>query len=142
LGCGGYYFVGFVSNPGGNHSITGVVTAVNNGFISDPSGVTQYTAVTFMNAGSTITINFCGDQHHLFPIDTTVRADYTAGIVCSVLVGVVADNERATLGSLCVSKTRTPQHLNTLVGRSQPKWRCYLTGADGPVAVATTPELL
>ncbi|HEY3617838.1 MAG TPA: hypothetical protein VGK96_13595 [Candidatus Sulfotelmatobacter sp.] len=95
FGCGGYYFVGFVSNPGGTSSITGVVTTVSDGFIADPRGGTQYTAVTFMNAENRVTINFCGDQQQLFPIDATVRADYTASILCSVLVRVVVDNESA-----------------------------------------------
>lgn len=116
LSCGGYYFVGFVSNPSGTASITGEVTAVSNGFINDPSGVTEYTAVTFMNAGSEITIKFCGDQQYLFPIDATVRADYTAGILCSVLVRVVVENGRAgPRDTVCVSNTNTLQHLNTLV---------------------------
>ena len=92
LSCGGYYFVGFVSNPGGAASVTGVVTAVSNGFIDSPSGVTQYTAVTFLNTESKITIDFCGDQNRLFPIESTVEADYTGGILCSVLVRVMVDN--------------------------------------------------
>jgi hypothetical protein len=113
LSCGGSYFVGFVSNPSGTSTITGVVTTVNSGFIADLSGVTQYTAVTFMNAGSTTAINFCGDQRHLFPIDTTVRAEYTAGIVCFVLVRVMTDNKRASLESLCISDTGTPEHFGS-----------------------------
>lgn len=95
LSCGGYYFVGFVSNPGGATSITGVVVAVSNSFISNPSGVTEYTAVTFTNAESEVTINFCGDQQSLFPLDATVRVDYTSGVLCSVLVRVVVDSENA-----------------------------------------------
>ena len=97
LSCGGYYFVGFVSNPGGTTSITGVVIIVSNGFVADPSGVTQFTAVTFMNAGRETAINFCGDQQHLFPIDATVRADYTAGTLCSVLLRVAVDNGNSQL---------------------------------------------
>lgn len=108
LSCGGYYFVGFVSNPGGATSITGVVVALSNGFVADPSGVTQSTAVTFLNAGSKTTLNFCGDQQRLFPIEATVRADYTAGILCSVLVRVVVDNERAQLESH--PDTSKPEH--------------------------------
>jgi hypothetical protein len=115
--------VGFVSNPGGTTSVTGVVIAVNNGFIADTSGVTQYTAVAFMNAGSEVTINFCGDQKHLFPIDATVRADYTAGILCSVLIRVVADNEDGK-PSLRVSPVKTTlRHLNTFAASSQPESR-------------------
>lgn len=94
LSCGGYYFVGFVSNPGGTTSITGVVTIVSKGLIADPGGVTQYTAVTFTKAGAETTINFCGDQQHLFPIDATVKADYTVGALCAVIANVVVmDND-------------------------------------------------
>ncbi|HET6178676.1 MAG TPA: hypothetical protein VFE61_17240 [Candidatus Sulfotelmatobacter sp.] len=117
LSCGGYYFVGFVSNPGGTTSITGMVIAVSSGFMADPSGVTQNTAVTFMNGGSETTIKFCGDQQHLFPIDATVRADYTAGVMCSVLVRVVVDNERTEsrdTASLQYGDTSTPAYLRAL----------------------------
>lgn len=107
LNCGGYYFVGFVSNPGGTTSITGIVIAASLGFSADPSGVTQYTAVTFMNAGNTVTIRFCGDQHQLFPLDATVRADYTAGILCSVLERVVHE-ERAEPGNAASVQNNAP----------------------------------
>lgn len=107
LSCGGYYFVGFVSNPGGATSIEGEVTAVANGFVVDPSGVTEYTAVTFTNQARAVTINFCGDQRRLFPIKATVRADYTTGVLCAVIVRVVVDNERHNIaGQLRLSKTR------------------------------------
>jgi hypothetical protein len=80
---------------------------VSNGIIADPSGITQYTAVTFMNAGSEITINFCGDQQQLFPINAAVRADYTAGIFCSVLVRVVVDQERSESGDTACLQYKT-----------------------------------
>lgn len=139
LSCGGYYFVGFVSNPGGTTSIRGVVTAVSNGFISDPSGVTQYTAVTFINAESKATINFCGDQRSLFPIDTKVRADYTSGILCSVLVRVSMDNEGAESGLPHVSiatNASTPEYIGGKLVR--PKCSCSLIGVYGPVPIVTT----
>jgi hypothetical protein len=93
VNCGGYYFVGFVSNLGGTTTVTGMVTAVSGGFVSDPTGITPVTAVTFTTSGSKITIHFCGDQQELFPINKTVRADYTAGISCSMLLKVVIVNE-------------------------------------------------
>lgn len=89
LGCGGYTFIGFVSNPGGAASVSGVVTAVSSGYIEDKSGATQYTSVSFRNTGNETTLNFCGDQQRLFPIGVMVLVDYTAGIVCSVLTRVV-----------------------------------------------------
>jgi hypothetical protein len=130
LSCGGYYFVGFVSNPGGTTSITGVVIAVNNGFVADPSGVTQYTAVAFMNAESEVTINFCGDQQHLFPIDAPLRADYTVGILCSVLIRVVVDNEDAKSSLRVSPMQRTLRYLNTFVASSQPESRIVSVAQD------------
>jgi len=93
VNCGGYYFVGFVSNPGGTTTVAGMVIAVSGGFVSDPTGITPVTAVTFATSGSKITIHFCGDQQELFPINKTVRADYTVGISCSTLLKVVIVDE-------------------------------------------------
>jgi hypothetical protein len=87
VNCGGFYFVGFVSNPAGSTSVIGIVTAVNSGFVSAPTGlITPVTVVRFVNEDSAITVNFCGDQQQWFPVDKTVRAEYTAGILCSVLL--------------------------------------------------------
>src|SRR3954470_8291257 len=89
VSCGDSFFVGFVSNPGGSSSVTGTVTAVNSGFASSPSGTTSLTVVTFDNSGTSITIYFCGDHHALFPINQSVRAEYTGGIACALLTRVV-----------------------------------------------------
>ena len=89
VGCGGTFFVGFVSNPGGSTSVTGIITAVSSGFASGPTGTTSLTVVTFVNSGSSITLYFCGDWHALFPINQTVRAEYSAGIACALLTRVV-----------------------------------------------------
>ena len=89
MSCGGSFFVGFVSNPGGNTSVTGTVSAVSSGFASGPTGQTSATVVTFVNSGTSITIYFCGDQQALFPINHPVRAEYTAGIACALLTRVV-----------------------------------------------------
>jgi len=93
LNCGGSYFVGLVSNPSGGTSITGQVSAVSSGFVSDLNGVSPITLVTFVNTATAVTLYFCGDQHSLFHINTTVRADYTQGSGCSLLVRVVILNE-------------------------------------------------
>jgi hypothetical protein len=89
VSCGGFSFVGFVSNPGGTASITGTVTAVSNGFVSDLKGITPTTTVAFKSSDITVTMIFCGDQQSLFPLNTNVRAEYTAGVLCSVLTKVV-----------------------------------------------------
>ena len=86
--CGGSYFVGFVSNPVGSTSITGTIVSVNIGFASAPSGMTTVTVVTFANGGTATTLYFCGEQQTLFPLNQTVRADYTSGVLCSLVVKV------------------------------------------------------
>ena len=93
VSCGGFSFVGFVSNPGGTASITGTVTAVSDGFVSNLNGITSTTTVAFENSEIAITVVFCGDQHSLFPLNTNVRAEYTAGVLCSVLTKVVIINQ-------------------------------------------------
>lgn len=97
VSCGGNYFVGFVSNPGGATSVSGIVSSAKNGFFSDSTGViTPFTAVTFINSENTITVFFCGDQQHWFPLNKNVRAEYTPGIHCNTLLNVVVDNHLET----------------------------------------------
>jgi hypothetical protein len=93
VSCGGLSFVGFVSNPGGSASITGTVTTVSSGLVSDLNGITPTTTVTFENSELAVTLVFCGDQQTLFPLNTNVRAEYTAGVLCSVLTKVVILSE-------------------------------------------------
>ena len=93
FGCSGYYFVGFVSNPGGPATITGTVTTVSRGFVSVVDVITPTTTVVFENSGTAVTLIFCGDQQSLFPLNTAVRADYTVGVLCSVLARVIVMNE-------------------------------------------------
>jgi len=88
-GCG-QVFVGFVSNPGGTTHVSGTVSTVQLGFLNDGHGtLINFTAVTFVNAGTATTINFCGDQQNGFPIDRSAQADFTTGIFCSTLIVVV-----------------------------------------------------
>ena len=84
----GSFFVGFVSNPGGATTVNGTVSVVFFGSSEDPASPTASTAVTFINPGSAVTISFCGDQRNLFPMNHNVRADFTSGISCSVLIKV------------------------------------------------------
>lgn len=91
--CGGFYFVGFVSNPVGTRTVSGVVSTVASGFVSDPSGlITPVTTVTFSNAGIAITLTFCGEQEQSFPINQNVHAEYTIGVSCNILLNVVIGN--------------------------------------------------
>lgn len=86
-GCGAY-FVGFTFNPYGTQSVSGTVSTVSLGFVHDPAGTTEFTSVTFLNPGSAVTVNFCGDQRPLFPINQRVQAEFTTGIRCSTLIRV------------------------------------------------------
>lgn len=115
MSCGGAYFIGFVSNPGGNTSITGRVDAISSGFVSDPGGLTQITWVTFVNSDAATVVPFCGDQQHLFIIDQTVRVDYTPGIVCSVLIRVVVVDDTAIpfSGNPSIQYRRTVPYLDS-----------------------------
>lgn len=85
--CGGYYFFGFVSNPGGTQTVTGIVSVVTFSFVQDPTGMsTNVTAVTFLNSGSSNTITFCGDQRSKFHINNSEKVTFTTGALCSSLV--------------------------------------------------------
>jgi hypothetical protein len=88
-GCGAV-FVGFVSNPGVvPSSISGTVTIVFLGFSADSNGtVVNVTHVTLVNVGSPNTMAFCGDQRTLFPVDQSLKAEFTNGTLCSTLVSV------------------------------------------------------
>ena len=88
-GCGAY-FVGFISNPGGSQTISGEVSIVQLNSVRDVTGETiLLTGVTFLSPGTEATINFCGDQRGGFPLNRQVRAEFTNGVVCSTLLGVV-----------------------------------------------------
>ncbi len=105
ISCGGAYFIGFLSDPGGNTSITGRIEAISSRFVSDPSGITEITSVTFVNSDAAINVYFCGDQRHLFMINQTVRVDYSVGVACSVLVRVVVVDEVSIFSSAHPPKT-------------------------------------
>ncbi len=89
-GCG-QIFVGFVSNPGNPATVSGTVITVQLESTNDLSGVSlTVTAVTLSNnTGITSTFSFCGDQRSRFPINQQVRVDFTSGISCSTLNGVL-----------------------------------------------------
>ncbi len=87
-GCG-QVFVGFVSNPGNSMRISGTVSTVQLAFVNNGHGTSVViTAVTFNNAGTAATINFCGDRRSVFPIDRSAQANFTTGLYCSTLITV------------------------------------------------------
>lgn len=89
-GCGAV-FVGFVSNPSVVPStITGTVIIVHLGFSADGNGtIINVTQVTLLNQGIANSMAFCGDQQSLFPINQSLKVEFTNGTLCSNLVNVV-----------------------------------------------------
>jgi hypothetical protein len=88
-GCGAV-FVGFVSNPGVvPSSLSGTVTVVFLGISADANGtVVNVTQVTLVDLGIAKTLAFCGDQRTLFPINQSLKVEFTNGTLCSNLVSV------------------------------------------------------
>jgi hypothetical protein len=91
-GCGAY-FVGFVSNPGNPIQVTGTVVKVQLGFYDNRHGTSgTFTAVTLMNAGVASTMNFCGNQQQLFPLNQSVQVQFNTGIYCYPLLAVTVQS--------------------------------------------------
>ncbi len=89
----GAVFVGFVSNPGGvvPSSISGTVIVVHLGFSADSNGtIVNVTQVTLVNLDTANSMAFCGDQQTLFPMNQTVKVEFTTGALCSTLVSVTS----------------------------------------------------
>jgi hypothetical protein len=89
-GCG-QVFVGFASNPQiAPSTVSGMITIVHLGFATGDGGVeVTFTVVTFVNGGLSNTLDFCGDQRSQFPINQSVKVNFTPGNICSTLVTVV-----------------------------------------------------
>lgn len=88
-GCGAV-FIGFVSNPGVvPSSMSGTVTIVFLGFSANSNGaVVNVTQVTLVNLNGTNSMAFCGDQRTLFPVNQSLKVEFTNGTLCSTLVSV------------------------------------------------------
>jgi hypothetical protein len=84
VGCGNVFVRGVI-NPGSS-SISGQVSVVQ---LTVVDGNVQATFVTFLSAGSSSTMGFCGDQRSRFPLDQTLRADFHRGQPCSNIITVV-----------------------------------------------------
>lgn len=89
-GCGAV-FVGFVSNQGvAPSNVSGTVTIVQIGLVSDEQGnIANVTLVTLVDLGLAKTMTFCGDQRTFFPINQSLRAEFTKGTLCSTVVSIV-----------------------------------------------------
>jgi hypothetical protein len=88
VGCGSVFFVGGAINPGS--SVSGLVSVVQiSAVIGDQGTTVQVTFVTFVQNGASSTIGFCGDERDRFPMQQTVRANFTRGQTCNSIVTIV-----------------------------------------------------
>jgi hypothetical protein len=88
-GCNSVFFVGGAINPG-TSSVIGTVSVVQiSAVIGDNGSTVQVTFVTFLNGGSSSTVGFCGDERDRFPMQQTVRANFTPGRTCASIVTIV-----------------------------------------------------
>jgi len=86
--CGNIFIRGAL-RPGFS-TISGSVSIVQLSTVISGGGTkVQVTFVTFLLNSTSSTIGFCGDQRGLFPIDQTVRTDFTLGQPCDSIIVVV-----------------------------------------------------
>ena len=88
-GCGSVFFVGGTIDPGSS-SVIGTVSVVQiSALIGDNGSTVQVTFVTFLNNGYSSTVGFCDDARDSFPMQQTVRANFTPGRTCASIVAIV-----------------------------------------------------
>ena len=88
-GCGSV-FIGFSSNQGLPSTVTGKVLASSSVLIKDHTGLPlRITRVTLSNGGVAGSFSFCGDQEARFPLNVTLKVDFTSNIDCMAIVDVV-----------------------------------------------------
>jgi hypothetical protein len=83
VSCGNIFVRGAI-NPG-TQSANGVVSIVE--FSADNSGL-SITIITLTGSGMDHTLNFCGDQRELFPVDREVRVNFKPGTPCASVLSV------------------------------------------------------
>ena len=87
-GCGNVFVRGAL--PGATSSVSGLVSVVQISAIIGDNGTTvQVTFVTFLQGGASSTIGFCGDERSRFPVQQTIRADFTPGQTCASIVAII-----------------------------------------------------
>jgi uncharacterized membrane protein len=93
-GCGAV-FVGFVSNQGVPTTVTGKVLASSLLTINDRAGQPLTVTRVILSAGGlSNTLTFCGDQQVHFPLNATVKIEFTSNIDCMSLVdGVIISTD-------------------------------------------------
>ena len=87
-GCGNVFVRGAI-DPGSS-SVSGVISVVQLSAVIGGSGTTvQVTFVTFLQDGTSSTVGFCGDERDRFPMQQTVRTNFTPGQTCASIVTIV-----------------------------------------------------
>jgi hypothetical protein len=87
IGCGNIFIRGAIQ-PGAS-TVSGFVSVVQFSTVTGGDGMMiQVTFVTFLQDGASSTIGFCGDQRGQFPMEQTVRAQFTPGQPCDSIIGI------------------------------------------------------
>jgi hypothetical protein len=87
-GCGNVFIRGAL--PGGISSVSGAVSFVQlTAIIGENGSTVDVTFVTFLQDGAASTIGFCGDERSRFPMQQSVRANFTPGQTCASIVAIV-----------------------------------------------------
>jgi hypothetical protein len=84
VSCGDIFVRGAI-NPG-SQSATGTVSIVQ--FSGSLDGGVSITIITLAGNSSANTLNFCGDQRTLFPVDKQVQVNFTPGPPCATVLSV------------------------------------------------------
>lgn len=82
VSCGDIFVRGAI-NPG-TQSVNGMVSIVR--FSVD--GAVSITIITLTGSGMNHTLNLCGDQRDLFPVDRDVRVNFKPGTPCASVLSV------------------------------------------------------
>jgi hypothetical protein len=87
-GCGNIFIRGAINL--GTASVSGMVSVVQlSAVIGDGGSTVQVTLVTFLQDGTSSTIGFCGDERSRFPVQESIRANFTPGQTCASIVSIV-----------------------------------------------------
>ena len=87
VGCGNIFIRGAIQP--GTSTVSGFVSVVQFSTVIGGDGtMIQVTFVTFLQEGASSTIGFCGDQRSQFPMEQTVRAQFTPGQPCDSIIQI------------------------------------------------------
>jgi hypothetical protein len=85
-GCGSKFFVSGALN---SSTISGTVSIVQLTTVVNGGSLLTVTLVTFLQQGTSSTMNFCGDQRTQFPVDQFVQVNFTPGTRCASVIQIV-----------------------------------------------------